>query len=255
MKTLRLVASQVAYTNKAFWRNPASAFFTFAFPLMFLAIFTSMLGHGYINIGHARYHMSTYYVAAMAGYAVVTACYSNIAISVAVQRDSGILKRIHSTPLPTMAYFLARVLHAILMAIVLVAITVTFGALVYQAHVPAGSTLLRFVVMLIVGSASFAALGFAIVGAIPNAEAAPAVVNASILPLLFLSGVFIPLTNTSPTWMVDVAKIFPVRHFVVGLQAAFLGTPFSWHDVLIVGIWGTCGMAVAVRFFSFEPRR
>jgi ABC-2 type transport system permease protein len=35
---------QFRFTNKAFWRNPASAFFTFAFPLMFLVIFTSLLG-------------------------------------------------------------------------------------------------------------------------------------------------------------------------------------------------------------------
>ena len=40
------VARQFRYTNKAFWRNPASAFFTFVFPLMFLVIFTALLGNG-----------------------------------------------------------------------------------------------------------------------------------------------------------------------------------------------------------------
>ena len=40
---------QVRYTNKAFWRNPASAFFTFAFPLMFLVIFTALLGSGKVD--------------------------------------------------------------------------------------------------------------------------------------------------------------------------------------------------------------
>ena len=42
------------FTNKAFWRNPASAFFTFAFPLMFLVIFTSLLSNGHITIGNRR---------------------------------------------------------------------------------------------------------------------------------------------------------------------------------------------------------
>ena len=46
MSDTSLVFRQVRYTNKAFWRNPASAFFTFAFPLMFLVIFTSLLGDG-----------------------------------------------------------------------------------------------------------------------------------------------------------------------------------------------------------------
>ena len=46
MNDAALTFSQVRYTNKAFWRNPASAFFIFAFPLMFLVIFTALLGHG-----------------------------------------------------------------------------------------------------------------------------------------------------------------------------------------------------------------
>ena len=51
--TAALVLRQVRYTNKAFWRNPASAFFTFAFPLMFLVIFTSLLGDGEITISES----------------------------------------------------------------------------------------------------------------------------------------------------------------------------------------------------------
>ena len=49
MSAVTMTASQVRYVNKAFWRNPASAFFTFAFPLMFLVIFTSLLGHGTVH--------------------------------------------------------------------------------------------------------------------------------------------------------------------------------------------------------------
>ena len=45
MSAVTMTASQVRYVNKSFWRNPASAFFTFAFPLLFLVIFTSLLGH------------------------------------------------------------------------------------------------------------------------------------------------------------------------------------------------------------------
>ena len=51
MNAAAMLSTQVKYVNKAFWRNPASAFFTFAFPLMFLVIFTSLLGNGTIHIG------------------------------------------------------------------------------------------------------------------------------------------------------------------------------------------------------------
>jgi ABC-2 type transport system permease protein len=249
-----LLFTQVRYTNKAFWRNPASAFFTFAFPLMFLVVFTSLLGTGKVHIGPLTVKASTYYVAAMAAFSVITACYTNIAMSVTFQRDQGILKRTRGTPLPSGIYLAARVLHASFVAVILVVITVAFGRIFYHADVPTGSTLLRFLVTLVIGAASFCALGFSITSVIPNADASPAIVNATVLPLLFLSGIFIPLGNNSPTWIKDVAKIFPIRHFAQAMQAGFLGTAFSWTDVIVVAAWGLGGLLVAIRFFSWEPR-
>ena len=255
MNTAALTLSQVRYVNKAFWRNPASAFFIFAFPLMFLVIFTALLGHGTLRISPTQVvNVSTYYVAAMASFGVISACYTNIAISVSFQRDTGVLKRINGTPLPSSAFLGARMVQALLVAILLVVITAAFGRVFYSASVPAGLTLLRFLVMLLVGAASFCALGFAITAVIPNADAAPAIVNASILPLLFLSGVFIPLGSNAPAWIVWIARIFPVWHFAKGMQAGFLGTAFSWTDVLVVAAWGLGGLLFAIRFFSWEPR-
>jgi ABC-2 type transport system permease protein len=249
-----LTVAQVRYANKVFWRNPASAFFIFAFPLMFLVIFTALLGHGTVHVSATRVvNTSTYYVAAMASFGLISACYTNIAISVSFQRDQGILKRINGTPLPKSVYLGARMLHALIVGLLLVVITAAFGRLLYSASVPSGVTLLRFLVMLLVGSASFCALGFAITPVIPNADASPAIVNATILPLLFLSGVFIPLGSNSPAWILWIARIFPVWHFARGMQAGFLGTAFNWTDVLIVAAWGLGGLLLSVRFFSWEP--
>jgi ABC-2 type transport system permease protein len=254
MSGATLTVSQMRFVNKAFWRNPASAFFTFAFPLMFLVIFTALLGDGQIRIGGRLVHQSAYYVAAMASFAVITACYNNISIGLTFQRDAGVLKRTNGTPLPAVAYFAARVLHAMLVAVLLVAITATFGKVFYDAEIPTGATLARFLVMLVVGAAAFCALGFAVTAIIPNADAAAPIVNATILPLLFLSGIFIPLGDNAPAWITWTARIFPVKHFADGLQAGFLGTTFHWADVVIVGVWGLAGLAVAARFFSWEPR-
>jgi ABC-2 type transport system permease protein len=254
MNAAALTVSQVRYANKVFWRNPASAFFIFAFPLMFLVIFTALLGHGTVHVSATRVvNTSTYYVAAMASFGLISACYTNIAISVSFQRDQGILKRINGTPLPKSVYLGARMLHALIVGLLLVVITAAFGRLLYSASVPSGVTLLRFLVMLLVGSASFCALGFAITPVIPNADASPAIVNATILPLLFLSGIFIPLGSNSPAWILWIARIFPVWHFARGMQAGFLGTAFNWTDVLIVAAWGLGGLLLSVRFFSWEP--
>jgi ABC-2 type transport system permease protein len=254
MNAAAMTLSQVRYVNKAFWRNPASAFFTFAFPLMFLVIFTALLGHNTVQIGTRSVNTSTYYIASMATFAVITACYNNIAMSVSFQRDAGILKRINGTPLPSALFLAARMVHAVLIAVLLVVITAAFGRTLYHADIPTGITLLRFLIMLLVGAAAFCALGFAITAVIPNADASPAIVNATILPLLFLSGIFIPFGNSTPAWILWIARIFPVKHFADGMQAGFIGTPFHWTDVLIVAAWGLAGLLYATRYFSWEPR-
>jgi ABC-2 type transport system permease protein len=249
-----LTLSQVRYVNKAFWRNPSSAFFTFAFPLMFLVIFTALLGNNRLHIGSLSVKASTYYVASMGAFAVITASYNNLAIGMSFQRDQGVLKRLHGTPLPRFAFLSARVVHSLYIAVLLVVITALFGRGVYHAHIPSGVTLVEVLVMLVVGAASFSALGLAVSGLVPNADAAPAIVNATILPLQFLSGIFIPFTNNTPHWITVVARIFPIRHFALALQAAFLGTRFQWTDVLIVAAWGVGGLLLAARYFSWEPR-
>ncbi|HXY94304.1 MAG TPA: ABC transporter permease [Acidimicrobiia bacterium] len=254
MTTLRLTLSQIRYVNKAFWRNPSSAFFTFAFPLMFLVIFTALLGNSTQHLGRISVKTSTYYVAAMAAFAVITACYNNIAIGVSFQRDAGVLKRINGTPLPNASFIAARIIHAVLISFLLVALTAAFGRAFYSADIPSGITLVRFVVVLAVGAAAFCGLGLAITTVIPNGDAAAPIVNASILPLLFLSGIFIAFDNGTPSWIQWIARIFPVRHFAAGMQAGFLGTPFHWSDVLVVAAWGVAGLLLAVRYFSWEPR-
>lgn len=254
MNPIALTLSQVRFVNKAFWRNPSRAFFTFAFPLMFLVIFTALLGSSTIHLGALSVKQSTYYVAAMAAFGVITACFNNIAIGMTFQRDSGVLKRVSGTPLPSASFLGARVLHSLLIAGLLVGITAAFGRLAYDANLPTGVKLGEFLVMLAIGAAAFCALGLAIAAFIPNADAAGPIVNAAILPLLFLSGIFISFGDNTPSWILWIARIFPVRHFAAGMQAAFIGTPFHWSDVVVVAAWGLGGLVIASRYFSWEPR-
>ena len=253
MNAVRLTAIRVRYVNKAFWRNPASAFFTFAFPLMFLVIFTSLLGHSTVHIGPRAVNTSTYYVASMASFAVIVACFNNLATALTFQREDGVLKRTNGTPLPAGSFLGAQIVHALFITVLLVAITVAFGCVFYSATIPTGTTLLRFAVVVLVGGATFCALGLAITAVIPNADASPAIINAVILPLEFLSGIFIAFGNNTPAWILWISRVFPVRHFAEGMQAGLLGTAFSWTDVLIVAAWGVAGLLLAIRFFSWEP--
>ena len=95
---------------------------------------------------------TTYYVGAMAAFGVVSACFTNIAIQTTFNRDTGILKRLRGTPLPAGAYMAARVLHAMVVGAILVAITLVFGKFVYDSPIPSGGPLLEFTVTFLVGS-------------------------------------------------------------------------------------------------------
>lgn len=258
MSSLRLALRQVRYTNIAFWRNPASVFFTFAFPLMFLVIFTALLGSGRVEVRRGVFiDQASYYVAAMAAFSVITACFTNLGMSITFQRDAGTLKRTRGTPLPALSYIAGRVLHAVAIAAMLVVLTAAFGIAFYGAEAPGGALLLRFVVVVLVGGFSFAALGLAITPIVPNADAAPAIVNAIILPLLFLSGIFIPIEANAPGWVRLVGSWFPVKHFTDAMRAGFYGAPFTfeWRDVAVVAAWGLLAVAVAARTFRWEPGR
>jgi ABC-2 type transport system permease protein len=249
------VLAQIRYTNKAFWRNPASAFFTFLFPLLFLVIFTTLVGNNDVPLGTEVIKSSTYYVFSMAAFGLISACYTNIAIGVVFAREEGVLKRIRGTPMPAGAYLTARVVHAALVGFLLVAITVVFGVIAYHASVPDGAHLGQFILTLLVGAGCFAAIGLAVSGIVPNADAGPPIVNVIIFPLLFLSGVFIAVGNDSPAWVVWVGRIFPVKHLVDAMRDSYLGLPFHWSDLAVLALWAVVGVIIASRTFRWEPSR
>ena len=128
---------------------------------------------------------------------------------------------------------------------------------------------MEFLLTFLIGSLPpFAGLALAFTAVIPNADAAPPLVNASILPLLFLSGIFIPLGDRAPTLMRTIASLFPVKPFAGALfGSAFSDVavqtpagavyPFSF---VVVRPRGRGGLGdrrprAAARFFSWEPRR
>lgn len=246
MSDLALAVRQIGYENRAFWRNPPAAFFTFVFPLLFMAIFNVLFGTD----------AAGFFTPAIIVFAVVTATYTNLAMTVTIARDAGILKRIRGTPLPPWAYLGGRIGHAVLVALLLVVIVAAFGALVYGVAVP-WEALPAILLVLAVSAAAFSALGLAVSGLIRNADAAPAVVNATILPVLFISNVFIQMEN-APDWLDAISHLLPVRHFADAMmelyaRGADAGVP--WTEVGVIALWGIIGVVAAVRFFSWEPRR
>ena len=252
MRDIRLALRQVWYVNLSFWRNPASAFFTFVFPLLFMVIFNVIFGGESTAEGFTA---ADFFTPGIIVYSIVTACYTNISMSVVITREDGILKRVRGTPLPAWAYLFGRIVHAVLVGALLVIIVAGFGAVFYAVPVP-WDRLPALVLTLVLGAATLSALGLAVSSLVPNADAAPALINASIFPLLFISNVFIRLQDP-PAWLDITGKVFPIRHFadaMLGIYDPFTtGSGFAWSDLGVLALWCAFGVILTIRFFSWEP--
>ena len=256
-RDLRLTMRQIRSEFRSFWRNPAAAGFTFVFPLMFMVIFNLLFDQPYAGRG-IEVNAARFFTPAIIALSVVSACFTNIAMGVVFAREEGILKRVRGTPLPAWSYLAGRIGNSIIVAAMLVVIVAAFGAVFYDVPMP-GSTLPAFIVTLIVGAGSLCAIGLAATTLVPNEDAAPPVVNFMVLPLLFISDVFIPLDN-APAWLTTIANVFPIKHLSNSLLTSFIpgpagGSGFVAGDLIVMGAWGVGAAIVAARTFRWEPSR
>jgi ABC-2 type transport system permease protein len=254
---LRLLGKQVRYEQRAFWRNRTAAFFTFLLPVMFLFIFATIFGNERENIGGQEVTFATFFVPGILGFGVVGTTFSNLAINIAYLRQMGVLKRVSGTPLPRWIFLSGLIGSAVITTLVLTAVMLVIGVLVYDVSVRA-DTLLGSIATLALGTMAFSALGLAISSAIPNGDAAPAVTNALVLPLSFFSGVWFS-TEDAPEWLTTLAGLFPLKPLVDGLQHAFLpgSDPpgLKLANVLWLAGWFVAGAVVALRTFRWGTGR
>ncbi len=252
---LRLIWQQTRYQNKIFWRTPVAAFFTLVFPLMFLVLFTAIFGNDEIEgLGVTT---AQFFAPGLAVFAAASASYTNLAIGTAISRDNGILKRVRGTPLPPWIYIAGRVVSAVYLAaiavVVMMGVAVAFyGVSVYSRTIPA------MIVTFLVGVGCFAALGMLVAALAPNGDSTPAITNATILPIAFVSNIFIPIDDP-PVWMELIGNFFPLKHFGDAFRAAFdprlTGTQFHWDSIGYMALWGVIAVILAARFFKWEPSK
>ena len=269
-RDLALVFLQIRYQNKIFWRTPIAAFFTLVFPLMFLVLFAALFGNDEIEaLGVTT---AQFYAPALAVFGAASATYTNLATSTSIARDEGILKRVRGTPLPPWVYIAGRVGSALWIATLAVVLMMSVGVAFYGVEI-VGRTFLAAVISFAVGAAAFAALGLLVAALIPTGDTAPAVTNATLLPIAFVSDVFIPIEDP-PVWLETLGNIFPLKHFVRAFGDAFhpalTGNGFAWTGeefseltgtgeyaiglhLVVMAAWGIVGAFLAVRYFRWDP--
>jgi ABC-2 type transport system permease protein len=250
-----LVWRQIRYQNRIFWRTPVAAFFTLIFPAFFLVVFPLLFGNE--RIDQLGVTTAQFYAPVLAVFGAVSATYTNLAIMTTIARDEGILKRIRGTPLPPWIYMAGRIGSAAYLAAISVAIMLGVGVAFYGVQLFV-RTLPAAIVTFLVGVACFAALGLVVAALSPSSDAAPAITNATLLPLAFISDVFIPPSSDKPAWVDAIGDVFPLKHFATAFRDAFdptlAGAQWHWGDLAVMAVWGIVAVVVAVRFFSWEPR-
>jgi ABC-2 type transport system permease protein len=177
-------------------------------------------------------------------------------MNLVIAREDGRLKRGRGTPMPPWVFIAGRIGNSIVVALLMMILLATIGAVLYGVDVP-WDRLPAILLALVIGAGSFCCLGIALTAAIPSQDAAAPIVNALLLPLYFLSGVFIP-EDQIPNGVIHFADLFPIRHFFDAFLDAYVpaaGSPaVSWDNLAIVALWGVLGLLLALRYFRWTPR-
>ena len=246
-ETLTLAWYQFRLERRMFWRNPSAAFFNFLLPLLFLALFGAIFADREADL--------QVIVPGIAGMAVMATTFSALAMTLTYLRESGVLKRVHGTPLATSAYLAGLAGNAIANTALQVGLITIAGSLVFGLDGPHDWAAL--IVFVTLGVICFASLGVALSHAIPNFDSAPAYVNAAFLPVIFISGVFYD-ADYAPEFLQAIAEVLPLKHLIDGFSGALVtGEPLSDNLValLVLGLWAAAGVTLAVRGFAWDARR
>ena len=244
------------HQNRIFWRTPVAAFFTLVFPILMLVLFTAIFGNDAFDTVYGHVNSSQFYTPGLAVFAAASSTYTALAITLASRRELGILKRVKGTPMPRWAYLGGVVVSAVWIAALGVTAMVVLGVAAYGVNVEAAKVP-AMVLSFAVGSACFAALGLALASLARSVSMAVPTANATLLPMAFISNIFVPFGSDTPGWLELLGDIFPLKHF--GLAFGEAMNPFSeapaveWHRLGVLVLWSAVGAAVTAWRFSWDP--
>jgi ABC-2 type transport system permease protein len=252
-----VVTHQARYELLAFWRDPQRRLLTLGLPIVLLVALASLVGDGHVEVDGHSVPRGSYYAAQLAAVAVISAAFTSPVVSLAAERESGILKRRRATPARQTGLVGGRVVGAAVVAVGAVACLLLVAWIAYDVE-PAPARLPAVLLATVAGAAAFACLGYALASFIRSPDSANAVVQCILLPLYVISGVLVP-SDELPSGLLRVADLFPVRHLALALYAPLAptatGSAIQGIDLLVIALWGLAGFVVARRHFAWAPRR
>jgi len=172
--------------------------------------------------------------------------------AIVTQRETRVLRRLGATPLPRAVLIGSQVAARLLIAVLQAVVLLIVARALFKFQISGSVT--QVAVFVALGALTFVALGYVVAAVSPTAETAQPVAQAISFPMLFLSGVFFPI-SLIPNIVQPIVRVLPLTYLSDALrQAAAGGTPYSplWVDGVVLVAWlGVC-LAVSVRFFRWE---
>jgi ABC-2 type transport system permease protein len=246
----RLFTHEFRTEQLLFWRNREAAFFTFFLPIIFFLIFGSIYGNDRIT----GIRGAAFLEAGMIGYGVASTTFAGLAITMTIRRESGVLKRIRATPLPPATYLIAVLASTFVVFLIEAALIILIGRVLFSVALPTRPGSLVFA--LVIGAASFAAMGLGLSGLVRSAEGSSAVVNFVYLPMAIISGTFFA-PNHYPAFLRAIADVLPLTYFTELTRDVMVRHHHFWSDsgaIAVVLLWGVVGLCGAIRGFRWQPR-
>ncbi|MCW5715964.1 MAG: ABC transporter permease [Bauldia sp.] len=214
-------------------REPATLFFSVLMPVLFFAMFIGLFGpEGATDAS---------IIAPYGTFAVLAVVMLSPGIGLADARDRGWLRVKRVSGIPLSMTLLAKVIAAVPYAVaVLLAITVV-AVFVGGMTVDVG-TLLRVFVVLVLGAMPFALFSLA-VGALAGTTASAAILNAILMPMVILSGLWFP-HEIMPEWVVSIGEFMPTYHLAQLAMVQVEGGAWLGH-LAVLGLTAVVGATVA----------
>ena len=254
MRSARLLLLCTKAHNRLFWRTPIAAFFSLVFPVLMLVLFSAILSGGSFPTAHGAVTSAQFYTPGLAAYAAATSTYTGVGVTLASRRDIGVLKRVRGTPMPSWVYLGGAVLSGVWIAMLATIVMMTIGVTVYGVNIEAAKVPAMFLTFM-VGSAAFASLGLALASVARSASSAVPIANATILPLAFISDIFIPLGDRAPRILVLLGDVFPLKHFGAAfthaMHPASVPPALVGHRLGVLVLWIVVGAVIVARCFNW----
>ncbi len=253
--SLHQLATQTRFDFVLLWRNPLASFFTVVLPIIFLFVLTALFGNELVTPVGPK--LASRFVPGIIALSVVQAAFVNLAIVTVFRRETSILKRVRGTPIRPWAFMGGLVATAYAVIALMAVLMALIGWAVYDVDL-LWKTVPGLIVTLIIGGAAFCALGLAFTNLVPNETTGPPFLNLIVLPLYFVSDVYVPATDDTPRAITLIGDIFPIRHLAVALQRGF--DPLSDESIwpvtnwLVMAAWGVAGALIVTRWFRWTPR-